>query len=101
MTQEMPAGRGVAEVALREVPPGRRALTVRQGEIFDFINSFRLVNQTPPTRAEIARHFGWASPNAAQDHLYLISLKGWIELVPGRSRGIRVIPIPIGGSKHV
>ncbi len=45
----------------------------------------------PPTRAEIAHHFGFRSTNAAEKHLQALAKKGAIELLPGFSRGIRLI----------
>ena len=44
-------------------------LTSRQQEILDFIKNTVEVLGAPPTRAEIANAFGFASPNAAEDHL--------------------------------
>jgi repressor LexA len=44
-------------------------LTPRQQEILDFIRNSMEVFSMPPTRAEIAGAFGFASPNAAEDHL--------------------------------
>ena len=57
----------------------------------------------PPTRVEIAAELGFRSPNAAEDHLKALAKKGVIELVPGASRGIRIIDaepegLPIVGS---
>lgn len=51
-------------------------LTPRQQEILDFIRNTREVLGAPPTRAEIARAFGFASPNAAEDHLRALVKKG-------------------------
>jgi repressor LexA len=45
----------------------------------------------PPTRAEIAGAFGFASPNAAEDHLRALAKKGAITLEPGSARGIRLV----------
>ena len=44
----------------------------------------------PPTRAEIAAHLGFRSPNAAEEHLRALARKGCLELLPGSSRGIRL-----------
>ena len=44
----------------------------------------------PPTRADIAKEFGFKSPNAAEEHLRSLQKKGVIEIIPGTSRGIRV-----------
>ncbi|GAA4894700.1 transcriptional repressor LexA [Ferrimonas pelagia] len=45
----------------------------------------------PPTRAEIARQLGFRSANAAEEHLKALARKGYIEIVPGTSRGIRIL----------
>ena len=45
----------------------------------------------PPTRQEIAVAFGFRSANAAEEHLRALARKGMIELLPGSSRGIRII----------
>ncbi|MCG8466338.1 MAG: transcriptional repressor LexA [Xanthomonadales bacterium] len=63
-------------------------LTRRQQEIMDFILSFMEKEGYPPTRAEIARHFGFRSPNAAESHLRALDRKGAIRLEAGRSRGL-------------
>jgi len=45
----------------------------------------------PPTRADIAKEFGFKSANAAEEHLKALARKGAIEIIPGASRGIRLI----------
>jgi repressor LexA len=76
-------------------------LTPRQQEILDFIrNSLETVG-VPPTRAEIARAFGFASPNAAEEHLKALARKGTIVLESGSARGIRLVEqlgLPLVGS---
>ncbi len=66
-------------------------LTPRQQEILDFIRNNLEVFSVPPTRAEIASAFGFASPNAAEDHLRALAKKGAITLEPGSARGIRLV----------
>lgn len=65
-----------------------KPLTNRQQEILDFILDRISINGAPPTRVEIADHFGFKSPNAAEDHLKALNKKGHIELRSGTSRGI-------------
>jgi repressor LexA len=65
-----------------------KPLTKRQQQIFDFILECMLENGAPPTRVEIADHFGFRSANAAEDHLKALDKKGHIELRSGTSRGI-------------
>ncbi|MGI9309046.1 MAG: transcriptional repressor LexA [Gammaproteobacteria bacterium] len=66
------------------------ALTPRQSEILNFIQTFMDETGMPPTRAEIARELGFRSVNAAEEHLRALQRKGVIELIPGTSRGIRL-----------
>jgi hypothetical protein len=65
-------------------------ITDRQSEVLAFIREHQRENQRPPTRAEIARNFGWSSPNAAEDHIRALVSKGAIRLTPGKARGIEV-----------
>ena len=65
-----------------------KPLTKRQQEIFDHILECMATNGAPPTRVEIADHFGFKSANAAEDHLKALDKKGHIELRSGTSRGI-------------
>jgi repressor LexA len=76
-------------------------LTPRQQEILDFIKSSLEVLGAPPTRAEISHAFGFASPNAAEEHLKALAKKGVIHIEPGSARGIRLVEqlgLPLIGS---
>lgn len=76
-------------------------LTARQQEIVDFIRSTLEVLGAPPTRMEICQAFGFASPNAAEDHLKALAKKGVITLEQGSARGIRLVEqlgLPLIGS---
>lgn len=66
-------------------------LTPRQAEILDFIQRFIAETGMPPTRADMARELGFRSANAAEEHLRTLQRKGVIELLPGTSRGIRLL----------
>ena len=66
-------------------------LTARQTEIFQFIKDHIEETGFPPTRAEIADTFGFRSVNAAEDHLKALERKGVIEILPGTSRGLRLL----------
>ena len=76
-------------------------LTTRQQEIFDFIKAEIEFNGYPPTRSEIAKVFGFKSPNAAEDHIKALKKKGFLNIVSGASRGISInkedIGIPVIG----
>lgn len=70
-----------------------RALTPRQKQILRFISEFIENNKFPPTRAELAKHFGFRSPNAAEAHLRALEKKSCITIEPGISRGITLLPL--------
>lgn len=76
-----------------------QALTPRQAQILEFIRRHQSETGYPPTRSEIAQEMGFRSPNAAVDHLKALQNKKAIEIIPGASRGIRIIdndPTPAG-----
>ena len=54
-------------------------LTARQSQVLEFIQAYQREHGMPPTRAEISRHFGWASDNAAQEHISALRRKGAIQ----------------------
>jgi repressor LexA len=66
-------------------------LTARQGQILQMIQDFIEDSGLPPTRAEIAEALGFRSVNAAVEHLKALERKGAVELIPGASRGIRLL----------
>jgi len=69
----------------------KQELTPRQSDVFKFIKRFQSKHGYPPTRQEISDQFGFKSKNAATDHIRLIASKGWIEVVPGINRGIKIV----------
>ncbi len=68
-----------------------RPLTPRQAEILQLIKDYQQESGMPPTRAEIALRLGFKSANAAEEHLKALAKKGVIEMMPGTSRGIRLV----------
>ena len=64
-------------------------LSSRREQILAFIRQ-RIAAGEPPSLAEIAAAFGFASRNAAQKHVLALADAGLIELVPNRKRGIRL-----------
>ncbi len=66
-------------------------LTPRQAQILELIEKNIADTGMPPTRAEIARILGFRSANAAEQHLKALAKKGVLELLPGTSRGIRLL----------
>ncbi|WP_221798004.1 transcriptional repressor LexA [Oceanobacter mangrovi] len=72
-------------------------LTARQQQVLNLIRSALEATGFPPTRAEIAKELGFKSPNAAEEHLKALARKGAIEIMPGASRGIRILLEPQTG----
>ncbi len=66
-------------------------LTEIQQQVLDYIIGFSATTGYPPTRSEIAAALGWASVNAAENHVRALARKGAIAITPGASRGIKVI----------
>ena len=65
-------------------------LTDRQQAILDFVRERIEADGLPPTWAEIARAFGFRQTRAAQKHLQAIAARGYLVLLPGKARGIRL-----------
>lgn len=61
----------------------------KRHQILAFIQRRIAVGQ-PPSLAEIAEAFGFASRNAAQKHVLALAEAGAIELAPNQKRGIRL-----------
>ncbi|TKB47612.1 repressor LexA [Ferrimonas sediminicola] len=68
-----------------------KPLTPRQSQVLELIRSHMQETGMPPTRAEIAKRLGFRSANAAEEHLKALARKQVIEIVPGTSRGIRLL----------
>lgn len=65
-------------------------ITERQDQVLGFIGRHTAAKGQPPTRAEIAREFGFRSTNAAECVLRSLQSKGFITLLPKVRRGIRM-----------
>jgi repressor LexA len=65
-------------------------LTARQQAILDFVRECIAADGLPPTWAEIAEAFGFRQTRAAQKHLQALAAKGYLTLLPGKARGIRL-----------
>lgn len=53
-------------------------LTPTQSRVLDYIATHIVERQRPPTRKDIAAHFGWSSANAAEDVMQALERKGHI-----------------------
>jgi repressor LexA len=70
-------------------------LTHRQQAILEFVATRIAAYGLPPTLAEIAQAFEFNQARAAQKHLTALATKGYLELLPGKARGIRILRTPI------
>ena len=70
------------------------ALTSRQRQILDWIQSHLETTGRPPTRAEIATGLGFSTPSSAEDHLRALEKKGVLEIQAGAARGLKLTPLP-------
>jgi repressor LexA len=66
-------------------------LTIRQGEVFEFLLGFLADNGYPPTIREIREAFNLRSNRGVVDHLRALEKKGYIRRDKGSSRAIEVL----------
>jgi hypothetical protein len=79
--------------APRPMLPGQRVdLTLQQACVLGFLMKYSKEKGIQPTRAEIAKRFGFKSANASQEHLMALENKGYIKIGNSRARDIRIIP---------
>lgn len=71
-------------------------LTLRQEKVLQLIKNYAEETGYPPTRAEIAKILGYKSANAAEEHIKALARKGAIRVIPGASRGIRLVEPQLG-----
>ena len=69
-------------------------LTEQQERVLKFIAKHIAEQGAPPTFRGIAKHFGFASTRAAQDHVAALERKGYIEHRRGEARGLRLANAP-------
>ncbi len=65
-------------------------LTDRQRQILEFIQQ-KQQDGLVPTLRDIAAHFRFRSPNAAQCHVQALLAKGFLKNLPGRARSLQVL----------
>lgn len=59
-------------------------LTDRQVEVLAFMRVFQAENDNMPTMAQVGRHFGFRSRNAADEHFKALVRAGELERVAGQ-----------------
>jgi repressor LexA len=65
-------------------------LSPKQLVVLKFIDEFLRASHFPPTRGEIAEGLGLKNRQGIDQHLKALQVKGFIELIPGVSRGLRL-----------
>jgi repressor LexA len=88
----MPVARQSSSARKVAVEAAAAKPTPRQQQILDIIRNAIRRTGAPPTRAEISAELGFKSANAAEEHLQNMARRGFIDLVAGTSRGIRLKP---------
>ena len=69
-------------------------LTPRRAAILTFIRDRIAQQGQPPSLAEIAEAFGFASRSVARKHVVALTEAGFIEVNPNQARGIRLLNQP-------
>lgn len=79
--------------------------TEKQEAILDYVRAVQAERGMPPSTRDIQRQFGYASQNAAMNHLRALAKKGAIEQINGRTWGLKaklvqaqLFTIPVYGS---
>jgi repressor LexA len=72
----------------------KNELTVRQKEVFNFLEDYLRRKGFPPTLREIASHFGLKGPKGPQKTLTILERKGYLRRIPGGSRAIEILNFP-------
>lgn len=80
-------------------------LTEKQEAILDYVRAVQAERGIPPSTRDIQRQFGYASQNAAMNHLRALARKGVIEQINGRTWGLKatlvqthLFTVPVYGS---
>ena len=68
------------------------SLTPRQKAVLDHLVNCHRQGGVLPTVREVAAHFGFASVNAAADHLAALERKGYMVRRPGAARALELAP---------
>lgn len=64
------------------------SLTKRQREVLKWMRGYQKRNGKAPSRIDMMKRFGFASPNAAQYYVRALERKGYITTRFGEVRGI-------------
>ncbi len=64
------------------------SLSSKQGQVLKFLIEFNAEHGFPPTIRELCDYFGFKSLSTAHFHLRSLEKKGYIQIHPGKGRGI-------------
>ncbi len=67
------------------------ALSPKEKEALEFIEAYFVDNGFPPTVREIGEAIGFTSKSSVYKLLRRLEAKGYLEIVPGEARGLRLI----------
>lgn len=67
-----------------------RGITSKQAEIMKYILDYAKEWEITPSREEIRKRFGFKSPNTITGYIRALVKKGYITIIPGMARGIRI-----------
>ena len=70
-------------------------LTPRQQEVLDWIRHYIRRYGVPPTRVELAHGLGLSEASSVTDHLKRLEKAGWIQVLPNKSRSIRLLDMDL------
>lgn len=76
-------------------------LTKREKEILEFIKAYSLKKKMSPTIDEIKKHFRLRSTSTVHEHISNIVNKGYIEKLPYKERGLRIVDNKLDGNGNV
>lgn len=73
----------------------RPRLTPTQEKVLLWIGEFLAANLRPPTVREVGAAFDFRSTNAVTCHLTPLRRKGYLEILPDKSRGLVPAGLPV------
>lgn len=74
-------------------------LTDKQRQIRDYLEALELAGSPCPSHRDVAAHFGFRSTRAVACHLAALVRKGFLRIVPGQARSLRVVS-PLQGRRR-
>ena len=75
----------------RKTKAGGIEMTSRQAEVLEAIRQYFKMTARAPTRGDLGKILGMKHQSTVDHHLYALARKGWIEVLHGVERGIRLL----------